>query len=127
MLIQTELRGAMSGGLVAHFAKCTIEGLARGCVPFARDWSLPPLYKAGIRFQQEPNHGSGFEDWALPNVVYARGWGDCDDLVIYRLWELHCQGVHATCNAEWVGNGVHVRVRLPNGTIEDPSILLGAC
>lgn len=127
MIISTELRGGLSGGLVAHFAKCTIEGIARGCVPLARSWQLPPLYESGIKFRQEPGHGSGYEDWALPNVTFQRGWGDCDDLVIYRLWELYCAGqIKAACNAEWLGNGVHVRVRLPNGTIEDPSILLGA-
>jgi hypothetical protein len=115
-----------SGGQLAYFAKCTIEGFAQGSVPCAQHWRLPPLYQSGIRYAEEPNHGKGLEDFALPFKVFERRWGDCDDLCIYRIWELRVAGVPATCNAIWIGDRVHVRVRLPDGNLEDPSIILGA-
>lgn len=125
---------------MAHFIKCAIDGFARGSVPMARLWQLPPLYRSGIVYQKEPGHGSGNEDFALPKTTYDRGWGDCDDLVIYRCWELLCSGEAATCAVVYLANANHVRVRRgpmnrPRGhrpdcqcerCIEDPSILCGA-
>lgn len=126
MKISTVLGSEFSGGQVAYFSKCAIEGFAQGSVPMAGVWRLPPLYSGGIRFAPEPGHGSGLEDFALPNVTFSRKWGDCDDLVIYRIWELRVQGEQATCRAVWQDNAVHVLVRRSNGTLEDPSIILGA-
>ncbi len=127
MKISTVLGPEFSGGQVANFSKCAIEAFARGSVPMAGLWRLPPLYSSGIRFQREPEHGSGNEDFALPNVTYGRKWGDCDDLVIYRLWELWVQGERsATCRAVWQDNAVHVLVRRADQRLEDPSIILGA-
>lgn len=126
MIIQTELTGRISGGQIAFFAGRAIEGFAAGCVPFASSWKLPPLYESGVRFRPDPYQGSGVENFKLPNAVYADGWGDCDRLVIYRIWELLCAGEPATCRSEWVDNAVHVLVRRKNGQLEDPSIILGA-
>lgn len=126
MKISTVLGSEFTGGQVANFSKLAIEAFAAGSVPMAGVWRLPPLYSSGIRFAKEPEHGSGNEDFALPNVCFARKWGDCDDLVIYRLWELRVQGEHATCRAVWQDNAVHVLVRRANRQLEDPSIILGA-
>lgn len=88
---------------------------------------LPPLYQSGIRFAYEPNHGSGNEEFASPLTTLERRAGDCDDLVIYRLAELYAAGHNgAACSCEWVGDSMHVTVRLPNGSLEDPSTILGA-
>lgn len=126
MKISTVLGSEFTGGQVAYFSKCAIEGFAQGSVPMAGIWRLPPLYSSGIRFQKEPGHGSGIEDFALPNVTFRQRWGDCDDLVIYRIWELRVQGEAATCHAVWQDNAVHVLVRRANRALEDPSIILGA-
>lgn len=135
MNIRTDLRNDFTGGQIAYFVKCAIEGFARGCVPSAGAWQLPPLYSGGVQFQKEPQHGSGNEEFALPCDVHRRGWGDCDDLVIARLVELALHGVDASCNAEWVGDACHVRVRYNDGvpqpdgsigTLEDPAIICGA-
>lgn len=128
MIISTQLRPEPDGARLAYFAKHAIEGFALGCVPMAPVWRLPPLYRSGIRFQPEPQHGLGAEDFALPNVTYSQRWGDCDDLCIYRIWELRVMGEPATCNAIWVPNTsqVHVRVRRANGSLEDPAVILGA-
>lgn len=126
MIISTELTGPITGGQLAYFAGRAIEGFARGCVPLAREWKLPPLYESGVRFRRDPYQGMGTENFKLPNQTYADQWGDCDRLCIYRIWELLVGGENATCRAEWVGNGVHVLVRRANRQLEDPSIILGA-
>jgi hypothetical protein len=109
--------------------KYQIDGIARGCVPFFHGPNaLPPLYESGIVYQEEPQHGSGVECFDLPMVVLERGWGDCDDLCIYLIAELLSQNIKAEASiADWKSQGgMHVQVRLPDGTIEDPSMKLGA-
>lgn len=110
----------------AEFAKHTIEAFAQGSVRMAHLWKLPPLYQSGVRFQYERNHGEGIEEFCLPDQTFKQRWGDCDDLCIYRIWELRVGGELATCNAIWDHNAVHVRVRRADGRIEDPSTILGA-
>lgn len=140
MNICTDIGKEWPDEYVAWFVKCAIEGFARGCLPMARVWRLPPLYQSGIRFQPEPNHGTGSEEFALPALTFERKWGDCDDLVIYRLWELWCAGEPATCAVIFIDNQEHVRVRRGpqhrprghtnicqcEGCIEDPAVICGA-
>lgn len=52
---------------------------------------LPKLYRSGVRFAPEPNQGR-YEDFADCLTVLRRGWGDCDDLVAYRVAELRESG-----------------------------------
>ena len=111
-------------GLLSWFVKCTIEGMAYGCVPSFRQWGLPPLYQSGVRYAYERNHGSGREDFALPLTVYRRGWADCDDACIWRIGELAAAGVQATCRTLWRQQELHVLVRFPDGRLEDPSLIL---
>lgn len=140
MKISTFLGPEFAGVHLDWFVKNAIEGFARGSVPMASIWQLPPLYTSGIRFQPEPGHGSGNEDFALPATTFQRRWGDCDDLVIYRLWELLVAGEAATCAVIAIDGALHVRVRRGPGhrppkhsgscqcerCIEDPSIICGA-
>jgi hypothetical protein len=56
---------------------------------------LPLLYTSSIIYKPEPWSGSGVEEFADPWTVHARGWGDCDDLVIYRAAELVAAGLPA--------------------------------
>jgi hypothetical protein len=94
---------------------------------------LPPLYSSGVRYQREPWRHEEFAD-AL--TVLKRKWGDCDDLVPYRVAELREAGEAAKIRLyrrrnKRSGNTVHVQVRrapsaeFPRGRIEDPSRLLG--
>lgn len=87
---------------------------------------LPSLYDSGIRYQPEPWAGGGTEEWADPYEVAERGWGDCDDLVIYRVAELIAAGENATVQTMWKTGTKrhHVRVRRANGSVEDPSVVL---
>jgi hypothetical protein len=124
--ICTDAVGFDSPRDLALLVKHAIEGLAYGCVSAYRTWQMPPLYESGVRFAYEPEHGSGNEQFDLPLVVWRRGWGDCDDLVIWRICELVAGGERATCRTYWRHRSLHVAVRRENGDLEDPAVLLGA-
>jgi hypothetical protein len=85
-----------------------------------------PLYGSGVRFRREKN---GRETFLSPILVAERGHGDCAHLSLWRVAELRNQGVAATYDVYIQerddGRTFHVRVRLPDGSIEDPSIRLG--
>lgn len=150
--VSTRIPATSNGGL-AWWVKCTLDGFALGCAPMFRSWRLPPLYASGVVFAYEPNHGSGEEDFAQPPDVYARQWGDCDDLICYRLSELLSAtlpdsfyladersqlrtlerlrarmgaGKLPATRCRWEGESLHVLIRFPDGREEDPSLLLGA-
>jgi hypothetical protein len=137
MQLSTRFPSGLPPGYLAWFVQHALEGFALGCTPSMRIWALPPLYKANVRWRLEPDHGSGREEFALPPDVYRRGWGDCDDLIIWSLaerWQpyslaelptLIAAGRVPRCTTEWEGGAMHVALRLPDGTIEDPSKKLG--
>ena len=111
-----------------NILRMLLQGLALGSAIGWEQKRLPPLYQSDVRYQFEPQHGTGIEEFALPEQVFQRKWGDCDDLVIYRVAELTAAGEPATVVVTWpegTGN-LHVMVRRGNGQLEDPSILLGA-
>lgn len=126
MIIAHQIPAGLPGGHLAFLSAQLLNGLAAGYVPLASMCRLPPLYQSGIRFAMEPGHGKGVEDFANPWTTLARGWGDCDDLILYRLVELLLSGERAHTRAEWLGNAVHVVLRRENGMREDVSALLGA-
>ena len=89
----------------------------------------PELYSSGVRYQEER---PGQERWQDIPQVLQRGVGDCEDLSAWRAAELNIRsGISA--RAEVAVSKVypdgrrlyHVFVRLPDGTIEDPSRILG--
>ncbi len=107
---------------------------------------IPPLYRSGVRYQEEPS------DWKLEHfdtipVLMGRGWGDCDDLAPWRAAELRYsrQDPKADIMVKWKRNPAtgkklyHVVVRRSNlmkadgrftfkderGIYEDPSRVLG--
>jgi len=106
---------------------------------------IPPLYRAGVHYREEP------QSWDLEHfdcipVVYSRKWGDCDDLAPIRVAELvfSREDPRADVMVKWKGlpNGkrlYHVVVRRSNinradghqffqdsrGFYEDPCKVLG--
>jgi hypothetical protein len=97
----------------------------------------PLLYKAGIHYEREKN---GTEIWpdipSLLSGVMGKGdhpgnWGDCEDLACWRVAELReIAKVNAKPFAKWRrrDGGVyayHALVLLPDGRLEDPSLVLG--
>ncbi len=91
---------------------------------------LPKLYESGVYYQEEP---PGEEEWLDIPSLYKQGWGDCEDVACARAAELRYDGIAAVpCikHRQMIKNGrqitmVHVMVLLPDGTIEDPSKILG--
>jgi len=101
------------------------------------DWlreypNTPALYQSGVVYQREP---PGREDWQdIPTTIERRN-GDCEDLATWRAAELQAKGVRARAIAmprpmvvgpgRELGTLWHIVVVHPNGSIEDPSRLLG--
>jgi hypothetical protein len=94
---------------------------------------FPKLYESKVTFRNETLAGRGLEEIATALTVLKRSWGDCDDLVAYRIAELRAQGVAATAKVYVKAHRVkgkpirlyHVEVRLPDGSVEDPARYLG--
>lgn len=85
---------------------------------------VPPLYRSGVVFRPEPfTDGEHFD---LPWIVIARGWGDCDDLSIWRRIELARKGEATLSRVVWRPDTrrYHAQVRRSDGTWEDPSLML---
>lgn len=83
----------------------------------------PPLYRAGVRYVAELKKR---EKWLTIPQVIAAGKGDCEDLACWRAAELQALGIGA--KAEVIRSGpklFHAIVRLPDGSVEDPSVKLG--
>lgn len=89
--------------------------------------STPRLYDSGVMYQEEP---PGAEDWQDILTCLRLGWGDCEDLACWLAAEYQVRGIdaHPFASSQPLPDGstlYHIRVRLPNGGIEDPSKKLG--
>lgn len=104
-----------------------LEGLTAMAFVTLATQKLPPLYRSGVRYEQEPlRDGKRQERWLTPDQVYAQRWGDCEDLAAWRAAELRQRGIPARAVAIRTGaKKFHAVVRWPDGSIEDPSRLLG--
>lgn len=119
------LRRGMQTALVL---RPILDALVKANRRFLRAHNVPGIYESGVRYANEPP-GTTEEFAAIP-IVLARKWGDCDDLAPWRVAELQEQGERASIRIQWkpMKNGrkmFHVLVRRENGSIEDPSALLG--
>jgi len=88
----------------------------------------PALYKAGVKYTREkrdPSTGMPREEWLTIRQIFERKHADCEDLAAARVAELRNRGVNARIWLVRHGRMWHVQVRLPDGTIEDPSRILG--
>lgn len=104
---------------------------------------FPRLYESGVYYREE---APGHEDWLDAPSVLRQGFADCEDLAAWRTAELNADGVEAESVIKWqwiprdvmIAQGypadklpargvwlVHCCVRYPDGTIEDPSKILG--
>jgi len=106
--------------------KGLIEGLAKANLAYIKIKGAPPIYQSGVRYKMELSS----ENWLTIPYLLATGYGDCEDLAAWRAAELQAQGIKAKpdIRARIMPDGVwraHALVRLPDGTIEDPSAKLG--
>ncbi len=92
----------------------------------------PGVYESNLVYEPEE---IGRDDWRdIPSVLDHKG-GDCEDLACYRVAELrHRNGEAAEAYVTWklvkskrygTFTLYHIRVKRADGTIEDPSKVLG--
>lgn len=94
---------------------------------------LPDLYSAGIRYVSEVRRDSrrrsigATELWCDARTVVKNRAGDCEDLSSYLAACLRVHGgIRARAIPFYVRPGlVHCVCVLPDGQIEDPSVVLG--
>lgn len=91
---------------------------------------LPSLYSSGVVYRAESPHNLA-EEWTDPYTTHERKYGDCDDLVIWRLAEILNEAGYKGDRKNlpaWpaVARRVdspeyHVMIRYRNGELEDPA------
>lgn len=104
--------------------------LYRVNVALLEEWPdrWPRLYDSGVRWQLERDPRSqGGEDWFHLDQLYdGRETADCEDIAAARAAELTVlDGIPAVPRLTYVDGGYHIVVQLYDGTIEDPSVILG--
>lgn len=108
--------------------KPILEALTTVNFLFLSTHHVKPLYETGVRYRNEPKEWANEHFDSVP-IVLSRGWGDCDDLAPWRCAELRQRGERARIRIQWKrlpeGKLFHIVVRRENGTIEDPSRILG--
>lgn len=144
MKVLVNLSGENSGWLrpsrmLGDAIKPVLESLVLIDQMYLRAHRVPPLYRSGVRYMEEPANEATLggalpqriEEFAAIPAVIERGWGDCDDLSPWRCAELREHGEPAKIRIQWkrhpqTGQKLfHIVVRRADGSIEDPSLLLG--
>ncbi len=102
-----------------------LEGLTRVNVGLMQrgDPAIPALYESGVRYRDEPR-----DVWRHAADVAAEHWGDCEDLSAYRAAELRVSGEDPDAHVTTYQSGpsrYHAVVARGDGTLEDPSRVLG--
>lgn len=100
-----------------------LEGLTAENEWLMRSGPLPPLYASGVRYETEKQ-----EMFRHAAMVAASGVGDCEDLAAYRAAELRVTGEDPDACVHTYVSGprrLHAVVRRGDGSIEDPSLVLG--
>lgn len=92
---------------------------------------MPPLYQSGVRYRRETCLVSTLPETCERFLTYEQllreRFGDCDDLSSARCAELICSGEDPRARARVYKTevGYHAIVVRGDGSIEDPSALLG--
>ena len=105
-----------------------LEALIEADIEYLRACpSTPSLYESGVVYEEEPGERDNWQD--IPETL-GLGTGDCEDLGCWRIAELRFRAQeHATAFITWreveERTVYHIAVRRSDGTVEDPSRLLG--
>lgn len=91
---------------------------------------VPPLYSGRLRYIEEDYTSVHPEDWLDWLEVNRQGGGDCEDLACYRAAELRLAGepARAVFHRRPLPSGrtlFHIFVQRGDGSLEDPSRILG--
>ena len=121
--------GGYSGEVFARMVRHCLRGLVEANGVALESGILPPLYSSDVRYQEEPPDVESFIDGL---TCYRRGHGDCAHLAAWRVAELQVQGEPADITIEFQPSQLrpgcmlyHVQVRRADGSVEDPSVILG--
>jgi hypothetical protein len=92
-----------------------------------RTGTVPNKVRAALDALETMTGGERFRD--IPRII-ENGGGDCDNVAAWRAAELNELGIAAQPYITWRkrsdgGTTYHVIVRWPDGSSEDPSLLLG--
>lgn len=96
-----------------------------------REYALPALYSSGVRYAREvclaPGVRETCERFLSARKALEERTADCDDLAAWRSAELRVSGEDpgAAPFCRRSEAGWHCLVRRSDGTIEDPSVVLG--
>lgn len=111
----------------------TLEALTVTNIAYLTSYPVPPLYRSGVRYLERVPCVDG-ECWQDAALTYKTQAGNCKELSSWRVAELIIAGEDArhrvtrtsvTREHDGIVVTYHVTVRRGNGTIEDPSRLLG--
>jgi hypothetical protein len=97
------------------------------------DSSLPFLYDAGVRYEAEE---LGDDDWRDVLAILDHAGGDCEDLASWRVADLRVRLSEPSARPHVTSSQVvhptegpytlyHIQVLRADGSVEDPSKLLG--
>lgn len=100
-------------------------------IEYIKRYHPPRLYRSGVRYD---NERAGKKQWQDIGETLRLGKGDCKDLACWLVAEHRVQGLRSRpfirYRTKSLGNGrrfslYHILVQRPDGTIEDPSRVLG--
>ena len=119
-VLDSDAQARVLGRLLEAVIEANMEYL-RACP------STPSLYESGVAYEEEPGERDNWQD--IPETL-GLGTGDCEDLGCWRIAELRVRaGENATPFIKIRGDGnrtiCHIAVRRADGSVEDPSRLLG--
>lgn len=128
MEIRVRLGNLRARQVFAEWIKSTLDALVGMSMTQIKELNLAPLYDRGVYV-----HEVSEETFVDAETLASRNYqGDCAHLSVYRCAELRLAGEFATCRISckrskrrrnrWL---FHVTVRRADGTIEDPSRILG--
>jgi len=95
--------------------------------------SAPLVYESGVRYEAEE---LGDDDWRDIPAILDHNGGDCEDLASWRVGELRIRLAEPSARPHITSSVVvhptegpytlyHIQVQRSDGSIEDPSKLLG--
>lgn len=111
--------------LVVYLLGHALTGFVDLLMAARRGQPFPDLYDAGVKYVREP---PGSEVWMIPRGIIAARGGDCEDLCAgYRVPQLWLYGeTEARPFVRRVNPQLrHILVQRADGSIEDPSLILG--
>lgn len=132
MFIVTKLLG--EGLELSSSMQFIIIALAESASLALRKNPLPDFYSCGVKYQPEDPSNLA-DEWTDPYTTFERRYGDCDDMVIWRLAEIYKKSgynpIRGRANIPaWPviawdsGNNYHVYIRHINGMVEDPAKIM---